>query len=66
MFLDVKELAVRKQLIRKSYAPGSIDYQTGEMKQIEPLEVNATAELLDGQIRIAGDIETKVELVCAR
>jgi uncharacterized protein len=66
MFLDVKELAVRKQLIRKSYAPGSIDYQTGEMKQIEPLEVNATAELLDGQIRIAGDIQTKVELVCAR
>jgi uncharacterized protein len=66
MFLDVKELAVRKQLIRKSYAPGSIDYQTGEMKQIESLEVNATAELLDGQIRIAGDIQTKVELVCAR
>jgi uncharacterized protein len=66
MFLDIKDLAVRKQLIRKSYAPGSIDYQTAEMKQIDPLEVNATAELLDGQIRIAGDIETKVELVCAR
>ena len=66
MFLDVKDLAVRKLPIRKSYAPGSIDYQTAEIKQIEPLEVNATAELLDRQIRIAGDIETKVELVCAR
>jgi DUF177 domain-containing protein len=66
MFLDVKDLAVRKLPIRKSYAPGSIDYQTAEIKQVEPLEVNATAELLDGQIRIAGDIETKVELVCAR
>jgi uncharacterized protein len=66
MFLDVKDLAVRKQLIRKSYAPGSIDYQTAEIKQVEPLEVNATAELLDGQIRIAGEIKTKVELVCAR
>jgi uncharacterized protein len=66
MFLDVKDLAVRKLPIRKNYAPGSIDYQTAEIKQIEPLEVNATAELLDGQIRIAGDIETKVELVCAR
>jgi DUF177 domain-containing protein len=66
MFLDVKDLAVRKLPIRKSYAPGSIDYQTAEIKQMEPLEVNATAELLDGQIRIAGDIETKVELVCAR
>jgi uncharacterized protein len=66
MFLDVKDLAVRKLPIRKNYAPGSIDYQTAEIKQIEPLGVNATAELLDGQIRIAGDIETKVELVCAR
>ncbi len=66
MFLDIKDLAVRKLLIRKRYAPGSIDYQTAEIKQTEPLEVNATAELLDGQIRIAGEIETKVELVCAR
>jgi hypothetical protein len=39
MFLDIKDLAVRKQVIRKSYAPGSIDYQTAEMKQIDPLEV---------------------------
>jgi uncharacterized protein len=66
MFLDIKDLAVRKQMIRKSYAPGSIDYQTAEMKQVDPLEVNATAELLEGQIRVAGEIETKVELVCAR
>jgi uncharacterized protein len=66
MFLDIKDLAVRKQIIRKSYAPGSIDYQTAEMKQVDPLEVNATAELLEEQIRVAGEIETKVELVCAR
>src|ERR1700724_1079574 len=66
MFLDIKDLAVRKQVIRKSYAPGSMDYQTAEMKQIDPLEVNATAELLEGQIRVAGEIATKVELVCAR
>jgi uncharacterized protein len=66
MFLDVKELAVRKVLIRKSYAPGSIDYQTSDIKQAGPLEVNVTAELLEGNIRVAGDIESKVELVCAR
>src|SRR6267154_4025505 len=65
MFLDIKDLAVRKLLIRKRYAPGSIDYQTAEIKQNEPLEVNATAELLDGQIRIAGDIETKGDLFWA-
>ena len=45
MFLDVKELAVRKLSLRKSYAPGAIDYHTSEMKQVEPLDVVATAEL---------------------
>jgi uncharacterized protein len=66
MFLDVKELAVRKLRIRKTYAPGSIDFHSAEIKQIEPLEVTATAELLESQIRIEGSLETKIELVCAR
>src|SRR2546423_10528189 len=66
MFLDVKELAVRKLPIRKTYAPGSIDFHSAEIKQIESLEVTATAELLEGQIRIDGTLETKIELVCAR
>src|SRR5207237_9060809 len=66
MFLDVKELAVRKLRIHKAYAPGSIDFHSAEIKQIEPLEVTATAELLEGQIRVEGNLDTKVELVCAR
>ena len=66
MFLDVKELAVHKLRIRKTYAPGSIDFLSTEIKQTEPLEVTATAELLEGQIRIEGNFETKIELVCAR
>jgi uncharacterized protein len=66
MFLDVKELAVRKLRIRKTYAPGSIDFHSAEIKQIEPLEVTATAELLESQIRVEGNLETKIELVCAR
>ena len=47
MFLDVKELAVHKLNIRKSYTPGNIDYHTAELKQVEPLDVLATAELID-------------------
>jgi uncharacterized protein len=66
MFLDVKDLAVRKLQIRKSYAPGTIDYGISEVKQAGPLEVTATAELLEGQIRIKGMLETKVAMVCAR
>lgn len=66
MFLDVKELAVRKIRIRKSYAPGTVDYRTGDFRQIEPLEVRATAELVEGQIRITGELHTRLEMVCAR
>ena len=66
MFLDVKDLAVRKVRIHKTYAPGSIDYGISEVKQAGPLEVTAQAELLEGQIRITGDLETKIEMVCAR
>jgi uncharacterized protein len=66
MFLDVKELAVRKIRIRKSYAPGTVDYRTGDFRQAEPLEVRATAELVEGQIRITGDLHTRLEMVCAR
>src|ERR1700737_5642937 len=36
------------------------------IKQVSPLEVTATAELLEGQIRIEGQLETKIQLVCAR
>jgi len=66
MFLDVKDLAVRKVQIRKSYAPGRIDYGVSEVKQAEPLEVTGAAELLEGHIRVAGELETKIEMVCAR
>src|SRR5260370_2716710 len=66
MFLDVKGLAIRKLRIRKTYAAGSSDYDSAEIKQIEAVEVTATAELLEGQIRIEGNLETKIELVCAR
>jgi len=66
MFIDVNELAVRKIRIRKSYVPGTLDFHSGEFRQVEPLEVHATAELLEGQIRIVGNLHTRLELVCAR
>jgi uncharacterized protein len=66
MFLDVKELAVRRIPIRKTYAPGSIDFHSAEFRQADPLEVRATAELVNGQIHIFGNLHTRIELVCAR
>jgi uncharacterized protein len=66
MFLDVNELATRKIRIRKNYAPGTLDFHSGEFRQIEPLDVRATAELVDDQIRIYGTFHTRLEMVCAR
>ena len=66
MFIDVNELAIRKTRIRKSYAPGTLDFHSGEFRQVWPLEVRATAELVEGQIRISGNLHARLELVCAR
>ena len=66
MFLDIRELAVRKARIHKHYPPGTIDFHTEDFRQIEPLELRATAELLEEQIRIYGEIHTRLEMNCAR
>ena len=66
MFLDVKELALHKLRLHQSYAPGAVDYHTHDFRQIDPLEVRATAEMVDSQIRISGELHTRVEMACAR
>jgi uncharacterized protein len=66
MFLDINELAIHKVRISKGFAPGSIDFQTKEFRQLEAIEVRATAELVEGQIRVSGGMHTQLELVCAR
>jgi len=67
MFLDVNELAIHKVRIHKDFTPGAIDFRTRDFRQLEQLEVRATAELVEGgQIRISGTLHTRLELVCAR
>jgi uncharacterized protein len=66
MFLAVKELAIQKIRLRQSFAPGAVDYKTTDFRQVDPLEVHATAELVDGEIRISGQLHTRLEMVCAR
>jgi len=66
MFIDIKDLAVRKVRVHRDYPSGTLDFQSADFRQIEPVEVRATAELVDNQIRITGSLQTKVELVCAR
>ncbi|MBI3406164.1 MAG: DUF177 domain-containing protein [Acidobacteria bacterium] len=66
MFLDVNELAVRKSRIRKSYPAGMLDFHSADFLQAGPLDVRATAEVVEGHIRVFGQMSVRVELVCAR
>ena len=66
MFLDVKELAVQKVNFRQSYAPEAVDYHSPDLHQVDPLEVRGSAELVEGQIHISGNLHTRLEMVCAR
>ena len=66
MFLDVKQLALHKLRLHQSYAPGAVDYHTHDFRQVDPLEVRATAEMVEGQIRVFGELHTRVEMACAR
>jgi len=66
MFLDVKRLALHKLRLSQSYAPGAVDYHTRDFRQVDPLEVRATAEMVESQIRISGELHTRVEMACAR
>ncbi len=66
MYLDVKELAVRKVRIKKSYEAGLLDFHSNEFRQSGPLDVRATAELVEGHIRVFGQMHTRLEMPCAR
>lgn len=66
MFLDIHELAIHRIPVRKTYAPGSLDFHSTEFKQVEALTVRAMAELVEGQIHIFGTLHTRIELNCAR
>jgi uncharacterized protein len=41
-------------------------YHTGDFRQLEPLAVHATAELVEEQIHITGELHTRLEMLCAR
>ncbi len=66
MFIGVKELERQKLTLDHSFAPGAIDYRTQEFRQVEPLTVQAVAELEGDAIHLAGRFATRLELVCAR
>ncbi len=66
MRITLAELEIHRVTVSESYRPGSLDYRGAEFRQTAPLHINATAELLGEEIRIAGRLETRLEAVCDR
>jgi len=66
MFLDVKELAVLSCASGKPMLRAASIFIPRRSSRSSRWKLMATAELLESQIRIEGNLETKIELVCAR
>lgn len=69
MFLNVKELEVRKIHFAESLAPGRIDFSEFLVRQATSLETEGVAELLEntgGEIRIKGSLKVTMESDCDR
>lgn len=69
MFLSVKEMEVRKVRFDETFPPGEIDFAGDQVTQAGPLHAEGVAELLantDGEIRIKGRLDVKIEAECDR
>jgi uncharacterized protein len=66
VLITLRELELHRITVSKTYAPGSLDYHTGEFQQVGPLRVDAVAELVGSEIRIRGHLGTRLEAHCDR
>ena len=66
MRITLAELELHRIVATESYAPGSLNYHDAAFRQTTPLEINATAELQGGEIRVRGHLSTGLEAACDR
>src|SRR5713226_3629410 len=69
MFLNVKELELRKIRFDETFEPGKIDFAGEDLEQSSPLHATGVAELLeesDGQIRVQGRYTVEITAQCDR
>jgi uncharacterized protein len=64
--ITLAELELHRVTASESYAPGSLDFHGAEFRQTAPLTLEATAELLGTEIRIRGNLATRLEVSCDR
>ncbi|MEN6535787.1 MAG: DUF177 domain-containing protein [Bryobacteraceae bacterium] len=69
MFLSIREMELRKLSFDEAFPPGEIEYLDRKLRQASDLKVSGSAELLpntDGEIRIKGHLEVRMEADCDR
>ncbi len=66
MRITLEELELHRIVAAESYVPGSLDYHGAAFRQTATLNINATAELQGGEIRIRGHLATALEANCDR
>jgi len=69
MFLNIKEMEVRKVRFDESFVPGEIDFSDTGLRQVGPIRAVGTARLLEnsgGEIRIEGKYSAAFETECDR
>jgi uncharacterized protein len=65
-FIDLKDLAHDKLFFKARFLPGVIDFTTENVRQIGDLDWSLAAERAGAEIRIAGSLETTLEVTCSR
>jgi len=65
-FIDLKDLAHQKISFEASFESGVVDFGTENVRQVGSLDWSASAERTGDEIRIAGSLNTAVELCCSR
>src|SRR5438093_3660988 len=65
-FVDLKDLAREKISFEASFEPGLVQFGSDNIQQIGLLSWTAVAERAGNEIRIAGSLNTSLELPCSR
>ena len=69
MLLSIKEMEVRKVRFDETFQAGEIDFSGAQVRQSGPLHATGVAELLantEGEVRIKGHLDVKMESECDR
>src|SRR5215470_2122011 len=65
-FVDLKDLAHEKLSFQAIFEPGVVDLGAENLRQVGNLDWAASAERAGAEIRIAGKLDTNVEVACSR